>query len=175
MPGMKLVLKPVDHITFGAMGQPGKRTFYLQARSPEQLVTLHIEKQQVEMLAISVEQFLQELGGKFPRLPEASWQYQEAEMQLEEPLEVSFEVGNMGLGYDETEDRLLLVAREVVEDEKQAEEASVAQFWCTRDQLRKLGRWGHELAQRGRPICGNCGQPIDPAGHFCPKRNGHKH
>jgi predicted amidophosphoribosyltransferase len=36
-------------------------------------------------------------------------------------------------------------------------------------------RWGVEIATRGRPICGNCGEPIDPEGHFCPKRNGHKH
>jgi DNA polymerase III delta subunit len=71
--------------------------------------------------------------------------------------------------------RLLLVAREVVEDESLNDQASVAHLWCTREQLRRLGRWGHELAQRGRPICGNCGQPMDPSGHFCPRRNGHKH
>ncbi|MCA9996365.1 MAG: DUF3090 family protein [Anaerolineales bacterium] len=32
-----------------------------------------------------------------------------------------------------------------------------------------------EVVNAGRPICGNCGRPIDAEGHFCPNRNGHKH
>ena len=64
---------------------------------------------------------------------------------------------------------------EVVEDGP-AEEPGVVRFFCTRDQLRALGRWGVESAQRGRPICTQCGQPEEPEGHFCVKKNGgHKH
>lgn len=81
----------------------------------------------------------------------------------------------MGLGYDESSDRLVLVAREVQPEGADPEEAAVARFWCTRSQLLAMCRWGVEIATRGRPICGNCGEPIDPEGHFCPKRNGHKH
>jgi len=181
MPGMRFNLNPVTHITVGAIGEPGARTFYLQARSADQLLTLHIEKQQLEMLAVSIEQFLEELSRRLPALSEASWRYEEADMALQEPLEVAFQVGNMGLGYDENADVMLLVLRERGESGEQGEEEdppaeiSVARLFATREQMRRLGRWGHELSQRGRPTCGNCGQPIDPSGHFCPRRNGHKH
>ena len=78
------------------------------------------------------------------------------------------------LGYDEEDDLLVLVAREIEETDDGLQEASVARFWCTRSQLRASCKWGLEVASRGRPICGNCGQPRDPEGHFCPKSNGHK-
>lgn len=184
MPAARYELNPVTHLTLGAIGEPGQRVFYLQARSAEQMLTVILEKQQVEMLGVSIEQFLQELARRFPALGEASWRYEEPEMALQEPLEVAFRVGNMGLGYDESADMMLLVLREQAEQadpgepdppEASAEDTSVARLFATRDQIRRLGRWGHELAQRGRPICGNCGQPIDPSGHFCPRRNGHKH
>ncbi len=181
MPGMRYNLNPVIHITVGAIGEPGARAFYLQAASSNQLLTFHIEKQQVEMLAVSIEQFLQELSRRFPALSEASWRYEESDMALHEPLESAFDVGNMGLGYDESADVMLLVLRERGEGAEPAEgeeppgDVSVARLFATREQMRRLGRWGHEVAQRGRPICGNCGQPMDPAGHFCPRRNGHKH
>ncbi len=72
-------------------------------------------------------------------------------------------------------DLMVLVAREIQPEESQPDEPGVARFWCTRDQMRRMCQWGVEVASHGRAICGNCGQPIDPEGHFCPKRNGHKH
>jgi uncharacterized repeat protein (TIGR03847 family) len=176
MPAPEIELRPVSKITTDAIGEPGKRVFYLQAKSDAELVTLLIEKQQVQSLAVGVEQFLQDLHQRFPELSEASAIYDEAEMSLETPIDPIFRVGQLGLGYDETSDLLVLVAREFVpEAEEEAEEGAVARFWCSRSQLRAMCHWGLELASRGRPICGNCGQPIDPSGHFCPKRNGHKH
>jgi uncharacterized repeat protein (TIGR03847 family) len=175
MPDAHFEIRPVERITVGAVGEPGQRVFYLQAAGAGKVLTLLLEKEQVQMLALSVEQFLNDLQQRFPNLTEADTRYEEAEMQLEEPLEPVFQIGNMGLGYDEREDRLLFVLREAVETGASKEDASEVSLWCTRDQLRRLSHWGLELARRGRPICGNCGRPIDPGGHFCPRRNGHKH
>jgi uncharacterized repeat protein (TIGR03847 family) len=175
MPDAHFEIRPVERITVGAVGEPGQRVFYLQAAGAGKVLTLLLEKEQVQMLALSVEQFLNDLLQRFPNLTEADTRYEEAEMQLEEPLEPVFQIGNMGLGYDEREDRLLFVLREAVETGGSKEDASEVSLWCTRDQLRRLSHWGLELARRGRPICGNCGRPIDPGGHFCPRRNGHKH
>ncbi|NIS82698.1 MAG: DUF3090 family protein [Anaerolineales bacterium] len=168
-------LRPVSRITTGAVGPQGQRVFYIQARKDEELVTLLVEKQQVQSLAIGLEQFLADLDKRFPELPEAIMTYIEDEMALEQPLDPVFRVGHMGLGYDEENDLLVLVAREIQYEDDDPEEADVARFWCTRSQLRVMCTWGLELASRGRPTCGNCGQPINPEGHFCPKRNGHKH
>lgn len=168
---MELDLNPVTRITYGAIGPPGKRVFYLQARKDDQLVTLIVEKQQVQTLAIGLERFLGDLAQRNPDLPAASADYQRADMSLEEPIEPKFRVGQIGLGYDEASDRVVLVARELADE---TQESEVIRFWCSRSQLRAMCQWGLEVASQGRPICGNCGEPKDPEGHFCPKSNGHK-
>jgi uncharacterized repeat protein (TIGR03847 family) len=168
-------IKPVERITVGVVGEPGHRAFYLQARGGGTVATLSIEKQQVQMLAVSIEQFLADLQQRLPNLADVAPEYEEDEMALEPPLDPLFPAGSIGMGYDEHEDRLLMVVREVVGEGGSVEDAAEAYCWCTRDQIRRLARWGVELARRGRPICGNCGNPIDPEGHFCPRRNGHKH
>jgi uncharacterized repeat protein (TIGR03847 family) len=175
MPPLEFDLNPVIRITTDAIGEPGKRVFYLQAKSDTQLVTLIIEKQQVQSLAIGVEQFLQDLQSRYPEISQASPDYVESEMGLEKPIDPVFRVGQLGLGYDEESDLLILVARELQSLETEEEPGSVARFWCTRSQIRGMCHWGLEVASRGRPICGNCGQPIDKDGHFCPKSNGHSH
>jgi uncharacterized repeat protein (TIGR03847 family) len=168
-------VNPVERITAGAIGPPGKRVFYVQGQGGDQLITLIVEKQQVQSLAVGLEQFLSELHERHPDLPAADPDYQESEMTLLDPIDPLFRVGHMGLGYDEETDMLVLVAREIQPADADPDEAAVARFWCSRSQLRQMCLWGLEVAERGRPICGNCGQPIDPEGHFCPKRNGHKH
>ena len=168
---MELDLNPVSRITTGAVGPPGKRVFYIQARKESRLVSLIVEKNQIQSFAIGLEEFLKELEGRLPDLPEASAEYDSAEMELEEPLEPMFRVGQIGLGYDEESDRLVLIARQL---ESEDEGTEVVRLWCTRSQLRAMSFWGLEVASQGRPICGNCGEPKDPEGHFCPKSNGHK-
>ncbi|MEW6566895.1 MAG: DUF3090 domain-containing protein [Chloroflexota bacterium] len=168
-------LNPVTRITTGAIGPAGKRVFYLQARKDALLVTLIVEKQQVQALAIGVEQFLADLQRRFPDLPEASADFDPGSMELEQPIDPAFRVGQIGLGYDQENDRLVLVARETQAEGDDPELAAAARFWGTRSQIRAFSRWGLEVASRGRPICGNCGEPIDVEGHFCPRRNGHKH
>ena len=168
---MELELNPVSRITTGAVGPPGTRVFYIQARKEDRLISLIIEKHQIQSLALGLEEFLEELDGRLPDLPEASAEYDGAQMDLEEPLNPMFRVGQIGLGYDEESDRLVLIAREL---ESEDDGGEVARFWCTRAQLRAMCFWGLEVASRGRPICGNCGEPKDPEGHFCPKSNGHK-
>lgn len=175
MAGTLIEINPVTRITTGYVGQPGKRVFYLQANKSQDLVTLLIEKQQIEALAHGIEQFLVELQDKVPTLAEASDDYSPLEMQLSLPLDPLFRVGQIGLGYDADRDLMVLVAQEVVVEGRDPEEATVARFFATRAQMRALGQYGLKLVREGRPICGLCGQPIDPEGHFCPRSNGHKH
>lgn len=175
MPGTEIDLRPVTHITTDAIGQPGKRVFYLQGWQDERTVTLIVEKIQIQSLAVGFEQFIAEIQERFPDLPEASDDYIEEKMRIIPPLDPLFRVGEMGLGYEADSDQVVLVAREQVAEGENKEEGDTVRFWCTRSQLRALCRWGMEVASRGRPICPQCGEPMDPAGHFCPKKNGHKH
>jgi len=168
---MEIELNPVGRITTGAVGPPGKRVFYIQARKDTELVTLIIEKHHVQSLAVGLEEFLDELNNRLPNLPDASADYNNDEMELEQPLDPIFRVGQIGLSYDEASDRLVLVARQVDTEDQGSE---VVRLWCTRSQLRAMCLWGIEVASQGRPICGNCGEPKNAEGHFCPKSNGHK-
>jgi uncharacterized repeat protein (TIGR03847 family) len=173
--GEEIDLQPVTHITTDAIGQPGKRVFYIQAWQSTRTITLIVEKIQVQSLAIGLEQFLTELQQRYPNLPEASGEYEEEQMHIQPPVDPMFRVGELGLGYDAENDLIVLVARELIGEEENPEEARTVRFWCSRAQIRAMCRWGMELASRGRPICPQCGEPMDPEGHFCPKKNGHKH
>jgi uncharacterized repeat protein (TIGR03847 family) len=175
MPEIDFDLNPVTHITTGAIGPAGKRVFYLQGQKEDQTVTLIVEKAQIQSLAVGLEQFLLDLRKRLPDLDDTSSPTENPEMELQQPLDPLFRVGQIGLGYDDDSDLLVLVAREIQPDDKPEDEASVVRFWCTRSQLLQMCQWGLGVAESGRPICGNCGQPIDLEGHFCPKRNGHQH
>ena len=175
MAATEIDLQPVSHITTDALGQPGKRIFYLQGWQGERTVTLIVEKVQIQSLAVGLEQFLTEVHEKFPDLPEASADYEEEIMHISPPVDPVFRVGELGLGYEAENDLVVLVAREVVAEGQDPEETGVVRFWCTRSQVRAMCHWGMEVASRGRPVCPQCGEPMDPAGHFCPKKNGHKH
>lgn len=175
MPRIELDLNPVTTITTDAIGKPGERVFYLQGTQGDQVVTLLVEKVQVQSLAIGAEQFLAELKEKYPDLVEPSGDYQEEPMHIHPPVDPLFRIGELGLGYDAERDLVVLVAREVVGESENAEEAGVVRFWCTRSQLKAMCQWGIVIANRGRAICPQCGEPMDPAGHFCPKKNGHQH
>jgi uncharacterized repeat protein (TIGR03847 family) len=175
MAGVAYELNPVTHITAGFIGQPGKRVFYLQAHQGREIVTLIVEKQQAEALAHGIEQFLEELQAKFPHLPDAAADYVPEKMALKVPLDPAFRVGQLGLGYDPDRDLLVIVAQEIIVEDRDPQEASTARFFATRAQARALSRHALIVVKQGRPTCNMCGQPIDPEGHFCPRRNGHQH
>ncbi|HET7089922.1 MAG TPA: DUF3090 family protein [Anaerolineae bacterium] len=173
-------LNPVKAITAGAVGEPGHRVFYIQARALDEIVTLIAEKEQVVMLARGVYQFLKEIDEKFPAELEGD-SVGPLDLELRGPFEPNFRVATLGLGYDAQNDLVVLVAEELVPEDTESEPgaaaepraASVARFWATRSQMRALADHALEIAARGRPQCPLCGRPEDPDGHFCPRRNGH--
>jgi uncharacterized repeat protein (TIGR03847 family) len=92
-------------------------------------------------------------------------------MDLEYPLEPVFRTGRVNMGYDQVSEMLVIIAYELV-DEVDEDLASVARFWATQAQMRAFSIHGQEVVEAGRPICAMCGEPIDPEGHFCPRKNG---
>ncbi len=175
MPRTEIDVDPCDHITGDAIGQPGQRVFYIQAFQAEKTYTVIIEKTQLQSLAVGVEQFLAEVARQNAGLDEPEADYVEELMRINPPVDPIFRVGEIGLGYDQIRDRVVLFVRELLGEDQDPESGSVIRFWCTRSQIRKMARWGAEIASRGRPICPQCGQPMEPEGHFCPKKNGHLH
>lgn len=172
-------LDAVERLTADAVGEPGNRTFFLQGRQGDTVVTLLVEKQQVAVLAREIEDFVARLPA--PSVPEA--EVDPAGLDLEEPLEPDFRVGPMALGYDEDRDLVILQCEEFVGEEDPDEfdepmelpaEGATARFWATRAQMLALAQRGIAAVAAGRPVCPSCGGPIEPGGHFCPPSNGHK-
>ncbi|WP_298818846.1 DUF3090 domain-containing protein [Chloroflexus sp.] len=162
-------LESVHRITAGAVGPRGRRVFYLQARRGSRLVTLLAEKEQIRELANAINRLLETIGERNPRLA-TSDDLLVTDMSLEEPLEPEFRIYQLGLGYDSERDRVVLLAQGMPEGD---DEPLSARFSATREQMKALSIHAERVVAAGRPICGNCGRPIDPSGHFCPHRNGH--
>jgi uncharacterized repeat protein (TIGR03847 family) len=169
-------LNPVEHITTDAIGPPGKRVFYIQGWRGDQTVTLIVEKFQIQSLAVGAEQFLAEISEKYPDIPDAIGDFEDQKMRINPPVDPLFRVGDLGLGYDQENDLVVLVAREILAEGTQPEESGVVRYWCSRSQLRAMCLWGMEVVAKGRPLCPQCGEPMDlEEEHFCPKKNGHYH
>ena len=164
----------VDTFTAAAIGEPGSRTFYLHARAGQQRVTVKCEKQQVTAIAQYLRKVLSDLPPPEDRpLP----------IDLRDPGEQSFVLGPIGLGYDRSNDRLLVQLEELVptaldeedEDEEVVEDVDDdrghIRLYMTRSQAAAFCDHADELVAAGRPNCQWCGNPIDPDGHPCPRMN----
>ena len=171
-------LDPVDRITAGAIGPPGERVFYIQGRQADRLVTVLVEKQQVELLSASLVEILARTGKETGEGPG------EEEMGLEDPILPEWRAGRLSIGYDEARDLVLLECEEYQEEDEDdeeegegggvVEEPSRIRFWVSREQALALARHGAEVVAAGRPRCELCGNPIGPEGHVCPALNGHR-
>ena len=158
-----------DFFTAGAVGKPGERVFYLQAREADRLITLKCEKEQVRALADYLSGLITKLGAPKGKVP--------AEMDLLPFAEPAWIVASMGVGYDEEHERIIVDAHELFEEEEEGqragEEPASARVRITREQAQAFAARAKELMKGSRPTCLVCSAPIDPAGHICPRSNGH--
>jgi uncharacterized repeat protein (TIGR03847 family) len=183
-----------DLFTAGAIGPPGQRVFYLQAREEETLVTLKCEKEQVRVLG-------EYLGRLLERLSESATA-PTGDFALVEPVTPAWVVGSIGVGYDEAADRVVLVIEEAGEEaegqtagpeqEEEEEPAEVevpperltedepaegnrasGRVHLTRSQVAAFVERARGLVEAGRPTCRFCGRPMNPGGHRCARTNGH--
>jgi uncharacterized repeat protein (TIGR03847 family) len=175
-------LEEPDHFTTGAIGPPGQRVFYLQSGQRGQLVTLKAEKEQMNALA----DYLEALLARLPERPGAA----PGDLALIEPVVPAWDVGSIGVGYDQDADRIVIVASERREqddedDDSEEEEgrveprpgtepeAATARFRLTPAQAGAFVERARSVVKAGRRTCPMCSGPIDPGGHVCPRSNGH--
>ena len=161
----------VDAFTAGTVGEPGQRVFYLQAIAGTEVVTLRLEKGQVAALA----QYLAELLADLPTPP--AEQVVASGMGLKEPVDAEWIVGQLGVVFDESRDRMVVRADEIAAEEEDDDDdestLGFARFALTRAQVQAFVVRAATLLEAGRPPCPLCGRPIDPEGHMCIKTNGH--
>ena len=168
-------LPDVDRFVAGTEGEPGARVFYLQAAAGGQVVTLRLEKSQVAALAGYLAEMLADLPTPAPEeLP--------PQTELMEPVVAEWVVGQLGVAFDESRDRLVIRADELALEEDdddaggsvEAASEGSARFALTRAQVASFVVQAATLVAAGRPPCPLCRRPLDPEGHTCIKTNGHK-
>ena len=164
-------LNPADRITVETIGPPGQRVFHLQASHGLQVVTLVFEKEQARALATSLLQLLDHIDVDRPEDEAEVESILALQMNLQQPVEPEFRIEQMGLGFDKDSGYVVVIAYELALEQDQ--DIGIARFWITREQARALAEHTLKVVEAGRPTCPLCGEPIDPEGHFCPRRNGH--
>lgn len=177
------VFRQPDRFVAGTVGEPGERTFYLQASEDVRTVSVQLEKQQVSVLAERIGALLEEVQRRFDaELPAAPPEDLVDADPLAVPVEEEFRVGTMGLGWDaETEAvvvELLAVTEEeidesVVLDDTEEGPDAVRVFLSPAD-ARAFAERAERVLNAGRKPCPLCGEPLDPEGHICPRQNGYR-
>jgi uncharacterized repeat protein (TIGR03847 family) len=155
MPSREIELNPVDFITVGTIGPKGQRIFHLQGGKDKQLVSLVIEKEQAWALSEAIREMLEDLDERHPDVEQVdAVDLSKLDMELREPIEPVFRVAQMGLGYDEDRDMVVLVAQELVATEEEIDpnlaDPGIVRMWCSRDQMRTLSAYTLEVVQAGR-------------------------
>lgn len=163
-----------DVFTADYVGRPGGRTFYLQVRGPEGAFSYVLEKQQLALLAEKLQEIL--LAIDHADTVRGASPQRDPALALEEPVLEEWRVGAIGLGFDETNDRVIVLLRPVTDtdpnDDLEDDDAG-DRFSVRRDQVRGFVLHVAAVVAEGRPTCPLCGLPIDSDGHRCPAVNGH--
>ncbi|MDA2811326.1 DUF3090 domain-containing protein [Nocardiopsis sp. RSe5-2] len=182
---------PPNRFVAGTVGQPGERTFFLQASGGGRITSVVLEKAQVSALAERVEELLEEVRVRFgDPLPEAAGNGGDVDDDpLEQPIDEDFRVGTLALAWDAEASRVIIEAQEAVqeadgESEEQGEvevfsetapaDRDVLRVHLTPSAARAFAGRAMRVVAAGRPNCPLCGRPLDPAGHICPRQNGYR-
>jgi uncharacterized repeat protein (TIGR03847 family) len=159
----------VSAFTVGTVGRPGERTFFLQVRADGQRVTVKCEKQQTAAI-------VQYLRRVLADLPPAEDRPMSGAFELRGPIDASFVLGPIGLGYDRSNDRVLIQLEEVGEVDEDGEliegdDRGHVRLYLNRGQAAAFCDHADAVVEAGRPACQWCAFPIDPDGHDCPRMN----
>lgn len=162
----------------GTIGQPGQRTFFIQVSEGIRTCSFKVEKQQVAALC-------EYLDGILADLPPAGDIGLLSTPIAEDPLGLLWPVGRLAVAYEDADDRIVVVAEELIEIDDDLEidfddpdaltaaglDPSTARIRMSRAQVAAFIAVGNDLVRAGRPACRLCGRPIDPEGHACPRLN----
>jgi uncharacterized repeat protein (TIGR03847 family) len=190
--------EPPERFVAGTVGEPGDRTFFLQARGGGRVISVALEKVQVSLLAEKLEELLVEANKRFGlSMPEAPPLTVHDNEPLDTPVDEEFRVGTLGLAFDvdtstvvieaieagEAEVEIELGGEELAEDddddededddEEPDDDLDRLRVRLSPEATRAFIDRARRVVAAGRPPCPLCGQPLDPAGHLCPRHNGY--
>lgn len=178
---MPTLFDPPERFIAGSVGPPGERVFFLQARGAGRVMTVSLEKQQVQVLGERLDTLLDQVAEKESSQEAADALADNAPMDT--PIEDEFRVQSLSMAWDIGRRVVVIEAREVSDEDDDLEpsdpilsepEGGVMKVVLSPAQARAFVRRCASAVAGGRPACPFCGQPLDPAGHICPRANGYR-
>jgi uncharacterized repeat protein (TIGR03847 family) len=181
-----------DRFVAGTVGQPGSRTFYLQARERDRIVSIVVEKVQVSLLAERLNALLGEVRDRGANVPLEPAPAELDTRPLDETLNEMFRVGSITIVWNGEDESITIEARAIDEDDEAADDileaggedddedeedddSDLVQVRLDPGKALAFARRSLEVVAAGRPPCPFCGQPLNPEGHICTRRNGFMH
>ncbi len=163
-----------DRFVTGTVGEPGSRTFYLQAQEGRRLVSVALEKQQTQALADGVDSVLDQLmaqDGNPYSVPDVAPSGLADTDPLAEPVEEEFRVGEMRLAWDPSTSQVVIQAERLVVDDETgqpvaSDDEEVLVVRLPVGAARAFAARTRAIVSQGRPLCPFCEEPMDP-GHEC--------
>jgi uncharacterized repeat protein (TIGR03847 family) len=173
MPRRLFIFDEPDQFVVGTVGEAGSRAFHLQARKGGTVVSVGLEKTQVAALANRLDELLDAVSA------DRAATSGEPAIGLAQPVIDLFRVRAMALAWDASNESVVIEAQtqgddadyvEVPDDEPEGPDLLRVRIGPA--EARDFVRRAEALVSAGRPACPFCGQPLNPEGHFCPRRNG---
>ena len=168
---MRFEFTKPDRFVTGTVGQPGERAFYLQVRSSSRLLSVAVEKAQVQAISARMEIMVSEVRKTNPLITVEKLPIDDA--PLESPIDSEFQIGAMSLAWDD-ESKLICVELFELEDDEEDSEGEVLEINITLGMAAAFSSRSKAVVNAGRLPCPFCGIPIDPRGHLCPRANGYR-
>lgn len=179
MPRRLFIFDAPDRFVPGTIGDPGNRTFFLQVRKGEAVVSVALEKAQVAVLADRLDHLLNSLDGETDGAASQSVTAHD-DRPLDEPLQDLFRVGPMALAWDPSTDKVVIEAQPMTDDGDYVETSDedddgpdLVRVRIERGQAREFVRRAEALVAAGRPTCPFCGEVLEATGHFCAQTKAH--
>ena len=155
----------------GTIGEPGERAFFIQARNKGRVISVALEKAQVQAIANRLELIVTEVKKGNPLISIESVPQDDA--PLETPVDEEFQVGAISLAWNEL-DKLISFELYELENDENDEDGQVLEINFSLGMAIAFAQRSKALVNAGRLPCPFCAIPIDPRGHLCPRANGYR-
>jgi uncharacterized repeat protein (TIGR03847 family) len=169
MADLNVDLGLAEHIKADAVGEPGARTFRVRAVASNGSACLWMEKEQLQALGMAIDQLIAQLRSNKTGRSESPAAASESG-DFPANADHDLRVGRLGLGYDDEQDVLVLLAHEV-----EADVEGPPSLTCRvpRGKMRTLSSEISTVVAAGRPRCPLCNTPLTGGPHACAGSNGH--
>lgn len=180
MPRQVHLFDPPQRFVAGTVGQPGDRTFFLQASGDGRTVSVALEKAQVALLAEKITELLEEVRRRGVDVPSGPVRELEDVRPLDAPVEEEFRVSALALGFEVGDGMVVIEAQAQAEgepaelDDDTDEGPETVRVRVTPLAALAFAARAERVVAAGRPPCPLCGLPLDPSGHICPRMNGYR-